>query len=148
MLKSEESPPGQLLLAIRQFNNREWYECHETIEELWLDETGEMRNFLQGTLQISVALLHWRNGNYGGAISLLESGVKYLKCVSDVCLWVDVLALIADSERVRVSLEELGKERMCSLDSTLIPLIKTVSNIRYSSTPEGSGNGSQEQEIQ
>jgi len=132
MLKCEESPPGQLLLAIRQFNNREWYECHETIEELWLDETGEMRNFLQGTLQISVALLHWRNGNYGGAVSLLESGVKYLKCVSDVCLWVDVLALIADSERVRVSLEELGKERMDSLDATLIPLIKTVSNIRYS----------------
>ena len=132
MLKCEESPPGQLLLAIRQFNSREWYECHETIEELWLDETGEMRNFLQGTLQISVALLHWRNGNYGGAVSLLESGVKYLKCVSDVCLWVDVLALIADSERVRVSLEELGKERMDSLDATLIPLIKTVSNIRYS----------------
>jgi len=136
MLKCEESPPGQLLLAIRQFNKREWYECHETIEELWLDETGEMRNFLQGTLQISVALLHWRNGNYGGAVSLLESGVVYLKCVSDVCLWVDVLALIADSERVRVSLEELGKERMGSLDSTLIPLIKTVSNIRFSSTTE------------
>jgi predicted metal-dependent hydrolase len=132
MLKCEESPPGQLLLAIRQFNNREWYDCHETIEELWLGETGEMRNFLQGTLQISVALLHWRNGNHGGAVSLLKSGVKYLKCVSDVCLWVDVLALIADSERVRISLEELGTERMASLDSTHIPLIKTVSMIRHS----------------
>ena len=131
MLKCEESPPGQLLLAIRQFNNREWYDCHETIEELWLGETGEMRNFLQGTLQISVALLHWRNGNHGGAVSLLASGVKYLMCVSDVCLWVDVLALIADSERVRVALEELGKERMESLDSALIPLIKTVSTIRH-----------------
>ena len=100
MLKCEESPPGQLLLAIRQFNKREWYECHETIEELWLDETGEMRNFLQGTLQISVALLHWRNGNHGGAVSLLESGVKYLKCVSDVCLWVDVLALIPTTQLI------------------------------------------------
>lgn len=136
MLKCEDSPPGQLLLAIRQFNNREWYDCHETIEELWLGETGEMRNFLQGTLQISVALLHWRNGNHGGAVSLLASGVKYLKCVSDVCLWVDVTALIADSERVRISLEELGKERMRSLYSTLIPLIKTVSTIRHSSTSE------------
>ncbi|MFZ4859587.1 MAG: DUF309 domain-containing protein [Desulfuromonadaceae bacterium] len=136
MLKCEDSPPGQLLLAIRQFNNREWYDCHETIEELWLGETGEMRNFLQGTLQISVALLHWRNGNHGGAVSLLASGVKYLKCVSDVCLWVDVSALIADSERVRISLEELGKERMGSLDSTRIPLIKTVSTIRHSSTSE------------
>ncbi|MDD2309543.1 MAG: DUF309 domain-containing protein [Desulfuromonadaceae bacterium] len=136
MLRCEESPPGQLLLAIRQFNCREWYECHETIEELWLGETGEMKDFLQGTLQISVALLHWRNGNYGGAVSLLTSGANYLKRVSDVCLWVDVPALIADSERVRVALEELGTERMESLESTLLPQIKTVSTVRHSSPSE------------
>lgn len=136
MLRCEESPPGQLLLAIRQFNGREWYECHETIEELWLGETGEMKDFLQGTLQISVALLHWRNGNFGGAVSLLTSGADYLKRVSDVCLWVDVPALIADSERVRAALEELGTERMESLESTLLPQIRTVSTVRHSSMSE------------
>ena len=127
MLTCEESPPGQFLLAIRQFNNREWYDCHETTEELWLGETGEMRDFLQGTIQIAVALHHWRNGNHGGAVSLLASGVNYLKRVSDVCLWVDVPALIADSDKVRAALEDLGKERMDSLDPLLIPLIRTIS---------------------
>ena len=127
MLKCDEAPPGQFLLAVRQFNSREWYECHETIEDLWLGETGEMRDFLQGTLQISVALLHWRNGNLGGAVSLLASGINYLKRVPDVCLWVDVPALIADSERVWTALEKLGKDRMESLESALIPRIKTVS---------------------
>ena len=127
MLKCDEAPPGQFLLAVRQFNSREWYECHETIEDLWLGETGEMRDFLQGTLQISVALLHWRNGNLGGAVSLLASGINYLKRVPDVCLWVDVPALIADSERVWTALEKLGKDRMESLESALIPQIKTVS---------------------
>lgn len=130
MLTCEESPPGQLLLAIRQFNNHEWYDCHETIEELWLGETGEMRNFLQGFLQIAVALHHWRNGNHGGAVSLLASGINYLKRVSDVCLWVDVSAFIADSEKVRVALEELGKERMESLNPALIPHLQTVSVAR------------------
>ena len=127
MLKCDEAPPGQFLLAVRQFNSREWYECHETIEDLWLGETGEMRDFLQGTLQISVALLHWRNGNLGGAVSLLASGINYLKRVPDVCLWVDVPALIADSERVWTALEKLGKDRMESLESALIPQSKTVS---------------------
>lgn len=47
--------------------------------------------------------------------------------VSDACLWVDVAALIADSDQVRVALVQLGKERMDSLDQALIPLIKTVS---------------------
>ena len=134
MLKCEENPPAQFLLAIRQFNNREWYDCHETIEELWLGETGEMRDFLQGTLQISVALHHWRNGNYGGAVSLLKGGANYLRRVSDVCLWVDVPALIADSEKVRAALEELGKDRMDTLESKLIPRIKTVSASWNSST--------------
>lgn len=127
MLKCEESPPGQLLLAIRQFNGRDWYDCHETLEELWLGETGEVRNFLQGVLQIAVSLHHWRNGNHGGAVSLLESGVTYLNRVSAACLWVDVAALIADSDLLRVALVQLGKEKMDSLDQALIPLIKTVS---------------------
>ena len=127
MRKCEESPPGQLLLAIRQFNSRDWYNCHETLEDLWLGETGEVRNFLQGALQIAVALHHWRNGNHGGAVSLLESGVNYLSRVSDACLWVDVAALIADADRVRGALVQLGKERMDSLDQALIPLIQTVS---------------------
>ena len=136
MITCDQSPPGQFLLAIRQFNSREWYDCHETIEELWLGETGEMKDFLQGTLQISVALLHWRNGNHGGAVSLLASGVNYLKRVPDVCLWVDVPSLIADSDRVRVALEELGKDHMEMLESTLLPQIKTVSATRHSSTAE------------
>ena len=136
MRTCDQSPPGQFLLAIRQFNSREWYDCHETIEDLWLGETGEMKDFLQGTLQISVALLHWRNGNHGGAISLLASGVNYLKRVPDVCLWVDVPSLIADSTRVRIALEDLGKDRMELLESTLIPRIKTVSAARHSSASE------------
>lgn len=136
MLTCDQSPPGQFLLAIRQFNSREWYDCHETIEDLWLGETGEMKDFLQGTLQISVALLHWRNGNHGGAVSLLASGVNYLKRVPDVCLWVDVPSLIADSDRVRVALEELGKDHMEMLESALLPQIKTVSATRHSSTAE------------
>lgn len=134
MLKCEETPPEQLLLAIHQFNNREWFDCHETIEELWIGETGEMRDFLQGTLQISVALFHWSNGNHGGAVHLLASGINYLKRVSDICLCVDVQALIADSDRVRVALEELGKDHMESLESTIIPQIKTVLTSRHINT--------------
>lgn len=127
MRKCDESPPGQLLLGIRQFNAREWYDCHETLEDLWIGETGEVRNLLQGIIQISVALHHWHNGNHGGAVGLLESGINYLKRVPDACLWIDVAALAADAGNVRNALETLGREEMGSLDAGLIPLIKTVS---------------------
>jgi predicted metal-dependent hydrolase len=125
-----ESPPGQLLQAIREFNNREWFECHETVEELWIGEEGEVRDLYQGLIQIAVALHHWRNGNFGGAVSLLRGGAGYLGRVAGQCQWIDVAALIADADRMLAALEELGKERMEALDPALIPLIKTVSATR------------------
>ena len=127
MRQCDESPPGQLLQGIREFNRREWFECHETVEDLWIGSEGEVRDFYQGIIQIAVALHHWRNGNFGGAVSLLKGGAGYLGHVAGACQWVDVAGLVADAERMRTTLEELGKERMETLDSALIPLIKTVS---------------------
>lgn len=127
MRHCHESPPGQLLLAIRQFNTRQWFECHETLEDLWIGEEGEVRDLFQGVIQVAVALHHWRNGNYGGAVSLLNGGVKLLSRVSEACLWVDVARLISDANRMREALEELGRERMNDLDASLVPQLRTVS---------------------
>lgn len=127
MLKCEESPPNQFLLAIRQFNAQEWYDCHETLEEIWLGEKGEVKDFIRGILQIAVALYHWRNGNHGGAVRLLASGVNYLSRASDACLSVDVVQLIADANVMREVLEGVDSERMAQIDDALVPLIKTVS---------------------
>jgi hypothetical protein len=126
-----ESPPGQLLQAIREFNSRDWFECHETLEDLWIGAEGEVRDFYQGIIQIAVALHHWRNGNFGGAVSLLKGGAGYLRNIAGgECQWVDVAALIADTDRMRSALEVLGKEQMDAPGPELIPLIKTVSPLR------------------
>jgi predicted metal-dependent hydrolase len=121
-----DNPPGQLLQGIREFNNRNWFECHETVEDLWIGAEGETRFFYQGIIQIAVALHHWRNGNFGGAISLLQGGAGYLQKVGGPCQWVDVPSLISDVDRMRNALEELGSQRMDELDQGFIPLIKTT----------------------
>lgn len=123
----EESPPGQLLQGIREFNSREWFECHETVEDLWIGAEGEIRDFYQGIIQLAIALHHWRNGNYGGAVSLLEGGAGYLRRVTDRCQWVDVARLVADADTTRAALSSLGKEQMGLLDSVHILQIHTVS---------------------
>lgn len=121
----DQSPPRQLLQGIQEFNRRDWYECHETVEDIWIGASGELRNFYQGIIQIAIALHHWRNGNFGGAVSLLKGGSEYLSRVSNHCQWVDVAALIADSDKMRSALTDLGKERMASLGPEFIPQIKT-----------------------
>jgi predicted metal-dependent hydrolase len=126
----EDSPPGQLLQGIREFNSGQWFECHETVEELWIGSEGATRDFYQGIIQIAVALHHWRNGNFGGAVSLLKGGAGYLRRVSAVCQWVDVAGLIAEADRMRAALEEGGRERREALDPGFIPRIRTVAASR------------------
>lgn len=121
-----DSPSAQLLQGIREFNRHEWFECHETIEDLWVGSEGEERDLYQGIIQVAVALHHWRNGNFGGAVSLLSGGAGYLRRVSGRCQWVDVATLVADADRMRAALEECGTERMASVDPALIPVLRTV----------------------
>jgi hypothetical protein len=98
------------------------------VEDLWIGSEGEVRDFYQGLIQIAIALHHWRNGNFGGSMSLLKGGAGYLGRVAGPCQWVDVAGLIADAGRMREALEDLGQERMEALDQGLIPRIRTVSS--------------------
>lgn len=124
-----DAPSGQFLLGVRQFNNHEWYACHETIEQLWLHANGTVRDLYQGIIQVAIALHHWRNGNYNGAMALLESSDGYLRKVVHPCLWVDVNGLIVQVEIIRAELHLLGTDKMHLLETGCLPVIKTVSTV-------------------
>jgi predicted metal-dependent hydrolase len=129
MQKCDESPSGKLLQAIGEFNRGDWFECHETLEDLWVGEEGEVRYFYQGVLQVAVALHHWRGGNFGGAVSLLKSGADYLRRVSPVCRRVDVARLIAATDQLRETLSTLGPTRMSELDPVYIPVVRLARSL-------------------
>jgi hypothetical protein len=122
----EQSISGTLLKALGEFNRGDWYQCHETLEDLWVGSEGEMRDLYQGILQLSVALHHWRNGNFGGAVSLLKGGAGYLRRVSDVCQRIDVRGLVAAAEGLHAELTRLGPERMAEADRELFPRMRLV----------------------
>lgn len=126
MQRCHEGAPVELQKAIEEFNSGEWFECHETLEELWVGEKGELRDFYQGLLQIAVALYHWRNGNLKGALNLLQKGSDCLRRVPAPCRGVDVARLIADAARVEEALAALGEERMSELPPHLIPALHLV----------------------
>lgn len=119
-----EKPSEELLQAIAEFNRGDWFECHETLEELWVGAKGELRDFYQGVLQLAVALHHWRNGNFKGALILLKSGSDCLSRVPPICLGVDAAGLRAGAGELHEALSALGEERMSELASALIPVIR------------------------
>lgn len=123
-LDCSSSPSGELLRAFGEFNRGDWYDCHETLEDLWIGSEDENRWFYQGILQIAVALHHWRNGNFGGAVSLLTGGANYLRRVSPVCQRIEVAALAAEADRFREELTRFGPEQMAAVPETLIPKMR------------------------
>ncbi len=120
----DDAPPEGLLRAIGEFNRGDWFDCHETLEELWAGEKGEIRDFYQGILQVAVALHHWRNGNLKGTLFLLKEGAERLRRVRPVCQGVDADGLAGAADRLREALATLGPERMGELDHSLIPKLR------------------------
>lgn len=53
--------------AVQQFNRGLYFECHETLEAVWLRLREPARDFFQGLIQVSVGCHHLRKGNHTGA---------------------------------------------------------------------------------
>jgi predicted metal-dependent hydrolase len=70
--------------GIGLFNNRRFFDAHETWEEIWLQSAEPDKGFLQGIIQISAAFHHYLRGNSVGSCSLLNAGLRRLaKCPAD-----------------------------------------------------------------
>ena len=65
--------------GIALFNAHHFFEAHEVLEDLWREAEGEERRFLQGLIQVAVALHHFTRGNADGARSLLARGTAKLE---------------------------------------------------------------------
>ncbi|HTI50875.1 MAG TPA: DUF309 domain-containing protein [Planctomycetaceae bacterium] len=74
-----EAYPAQYLEGVRLFNAEDFFESHEILEELWSETQDERKKFYQGLIQAAVALLHFGNGNLGGAKKVYLSSRKYLE---------------------------------------------------------------------
>jgi predicted metal-dependent hydrolase len=81
--------------GIELFNRGRFFDCHEALEEVWLELSGDRKQFLQGLIQLAVAFHHLRNGNRVGAGRLLAAAVKKLALESPERQWIDVDALQA-----------------------------------------------------
>ncbi len=82
---------------IYYFNvERDYFECHEVLEELWLEEGRDP--VYQGLLQVAVGLYHFRNDNIGGAIKLMTAAVDKLEGTQEKMLGIDMGAILSDTK--------------------------------------------------
>ena len=75
---SIDPSPATLEAAVRLFNEREYFACHDVLEELWGETLGSDRDFFQGLLHAAVSLHHLSEGNPAGARKMHASTLRYL----------------------------------------------------------------------
>ena len=120
----QTTPPPALLKGVDEFNRGEFYECHDTLEELWMAEPRPVRCLYQGVLQIGVAFYHLGRSRYRPVLTLLERGSSYLQPFAPVCMGLDVDRLLEDAARCLAEVERLGPDGLNDFDWQMVPKIK------------------------
>jgi predicted metal-dependent hydrolase len=93
--------------GIDLFNRREFFVCHEVLEEIWTPERGPRRLFLQSLIHFAVAFYHDQRGNPLGATRQLRKGLRKLSAYLPTCEQIDTARLHGDGLRA-VAVTETG----------------------------------------
>lgn len=110
---------AQFWQGVEQFNQGEFYACHDTLEALWMEAAEPLRTFYQGILQLAVACHHLGNHNWRGAVILLGEGVSRLRHYQPSYAGIDVSQLVAQSIQLLAKLQQSGPERVVELAQCL-----------------------------
>ncbi|WP_078545970.1 DUF309 domain-containing protein [Litchfieldia alkalitelluris] len=73
-------PEKYINYLVHFHGDRDYFECHEELEELWKEDLKEHRKqYLVGLIQIAVALYHQRRGNFPGALRMMNNAVSIVQ---------------------------------------------------------------------
>ena len=117
------------LEGIELFNGHEYFEAHETWEDVWHMAYGIKHDFYQGLIQCAVALEHYRRSNPRGVLSLFKSYRPKFRDVPRPFMGLDVERFLAQMHEVLrpvVDADPLPERGQIELDLAKTPKIELL----------------------
>ena len=114
----------QAIVGLELFNRGEFFESHEALETAWRDEPGPVRELYRGILQVAVAYLHIKRGNYVGARKMFRRCRPWLEPFPDTCRGINLGKLKRDYQIVESNMVRLGPANIKHLNLELIQPIE------------------------
>lgn len=115
-------PQAWINYLIEFHATRDYFECHEILEEHWKEEAskGERQVVWVGLIQVAVGLYHQRRSNYAGAFKMLSSASRILAQETEA-----VRRLGLDPHSLNQLLQErlMEVERETPYHSLLLPIM-------------------------
>ena len=124
MTFEQEQIPQEFWQGIAEFNQQEFYKCHDTLEALWMEAAAPEKTFYQGILQIAVGLYHLGNENWRGAVMLLGEGVSKLNYYQPSYFGINVDKLLIESSELLKNLQQAGPDK-------IVDFVRPLENSKY-----------------
>lgn len=117
-----------LAKGIAEFNAWRFYDCHETLEDVWREvgskgDEATLADFYQGIIKVAAGFHHVLRDNHKGAVNLLSDAFRLLKRFRPETLGVDVARLLDEVRPCLDRIVDLGPARLREFDRSLIPRI-------------------------
>ncbi len=103
-------PRSEFWQGVEEFNQQQFYACHDTLEALWMDSMEPDKTFYQGVLQVAVGCYHLGNHNWRGAAILLGEGTRRLQDYQPTYAEIDVSSLLTQSLDLLSALQQIQPE--------------------------------------
>ena len=107
-----EEWPEEFWQGVEQFNQQQFYACHDTLEALWIEAVEPDKTFYQGLLQVAVALYHLGNRNWRGSVILIGEGMNRLRRYLPTYAEIDVEQFLVQVSHLLTVLHEAGPDRV------------------------------------
>lgn len=123
-----------LAKAVREFNRWRFYDCHETLENVWREAGGKSAvaatgaGFYHGLIKLAAGFHHLLRANHHGAVTLLADGLRLLSPYAPTRHGIDVAGLLEETRACLDRLQDLGPGRLDAFDRGLIPRLRWVEN--------------------
>lgn len=97
--------------GIEVFNKQMYWECHEELEHVWLEDRGDdVRNVYWAVIQVAAALVHYDNENEIGAQGLLKKSKEKFMRVKDMGIENQLIYEHLDWKELSGLVFELGND--------------------------------------
>lgn len=125
----EELHP-EAVRGIELFNEGDYFEAHEALENAWKAEPGEIRNLYRAILQVGVAYYHLLRGNYTGARKMFHRYRQWIEPFPGTCRGIDITRFRQDAEAAEAYLIRLGPAGISHFDRSLLrPVVYKVMRV-------------------
>lgn len=104
--------PSEFWQGVEQFNQGEFYACHDTLEALWIEAPQAKKNFYQGILQVAVALYHLSNQNWRGCVILMGEGMNRLRSYEPEYAELDIESFLIQTAQLHQYLQQVEPEQV------------------------------------